>query len=255
MTTTATSEDVDYVQDDVRNACASCGAPFGFDVAPYELCNHCSNRELDACLPESDGTGPDITWMLGQKHPARALADSCRAWQRTVAARGELTWRHVIVTHLAEAVAEADPQQLRDRVEALVEVCGMWLGDLEGRLAGDTLPPITIEHLRRASNVVPVANLGEDGEFFVALGHVDKSRFVTAVRAECLSTGLDLEDLELDGPAVVDRVVHCYAVTRDWGSPAGEWAINWFLPSERGGRQQVTAQTPGAYPITLLVAQ
>lgn len=249
---------VDYVQDDPRNACASCGAPFGYDVAPDTLCTACTDGELDANLPEVDGTGPDVKWMFGQQNSARVVADSCRSWHRAAAGRGDLTWRDAIVTHIAEAIAEDDPARLRDRVEALVEVCGMWLGDLEGRLAGDTPRPITVEHVRQASNVVPVANLGEEAEFYVALGHVDKGRFLTAVRAECLSIGMgpeDLAELEIDEEAAVKRVVHCYAVTREWGTPVDEWAINWFLPGDRGQRTRVTPQTPGAYPITLLVVQ
>jgi predicted house-cleaning noncanonical NTP pyrophosphatase (MazG superfamily) len=69
-----------------------------------------------------DGTGP--------AYAARAEAKAeCAA----AAARGELTWRHILAEEFFEALAESGPERLRDELVQTAAVAVKWVQSLDGR--------------------------------------------------------------------------------------------------------------------------
>ncbi|SFK32220.1 hypothetical protein [Cellulomonas sp. KH9] len=100
------------------------------------------------------------------------------------------------------------------------------------------LPPLTAEDFDSGSGYtfrgLPIIE-DEDGTYVYTHGHVDPETFAAAV---------DDYDREvagwLDDPCDADGVDHMYAVTLA-GPP--EWWMSW---------NGVTAETPGAFPITVV---
>lgn len=70
-----------------------------------------------------DGTGPQ--WAR--------LADNARRECEQDAAAGRLTWRHVLLEEVAEALAESDPTRLRRELVQVVAVGAQWLQAIDNR--------------------------------------------------------------------------------------------------------------------------
>ena len=70
-----------------------------------------------------DGTGPQWT----------ELADKARRECEQAAAAGRLTWRHLLLEEVAEALAENDPTQLRRELVQVVAVGTQWLQAIDNR--------------------------------------------------------------------------------------------------------------------------
>lgn len=70
-----------------------------------------------------DGTGPQWTQLA---HKAR------RECERAAAA-GRLTWRHILLEEVAEALAENDPVRLRRELVHVVAVGDQWLQAIDNR--------------------------------------------------------------------------------------------------------------------------
>lgn len=99
------------------------------------------------------------------------------------------------------------------------------------------LPPLTAEDFTSGSGYtfrgVPVIE-NEDGTHAYTYGHVDPETFAAAV------SDYDREVAGEDEPTDADSVDHRYAITTV--SPP-EWWMTW---------KNVTAETPGAFPITVV---
>jgi hypothetical protein len=70
-----------------------------------------------------DGTGPQ--WAQ--------LADNARRECEQAAAAGRLTWRHILLEEVAEALAEDDPALLRRELVQVVAVGAQWLQAIDNR--------------------------------------------------------------------------------------------------------------------------
>lgn len=73
-----------------------------------------------------DGTGP--RWAT--------VADDARRECERAAAAGELTWRHVLVEEVAEALAEDDPARLRAELVQVAAVAVQWLQAVDRQAEG-----------------------------------------------------------------------------------------------------------------------
>jgi hypothetical protein len=103
------------------------------------------------------------------------------------------------------------------------------------------LPPLTAEDFDSGAGYtfrgVPI---DEDGNWVYAYGHVDPATFAGAVNdydgevAGCL----DPDDL-----CGADAVEHCHAITLIGPDEPDGWWITWG---------DVTAETPGSFPITVV---
>lgn len=118
-------------------------------------------------------------------------------------------------------------------------------------MSSDTvqLPPITARQIEAAANhhagPFPVANIGEEGEHYITLDHVDPHAFLAQVDAENTALGVDPWD-----PGDVDDsdVQHRWAISEEPANADAEWAVSW----SSANTGPVTETTPGAFPITLL---
>ncbi|HEU5472720.1 MAG TPA: hypothetical protein VFV67_18895 [Actinophytocola sp.] len=70
-----------------------------------------------------DGTGPQWT----------NLADTARRECEHASETGQLSWRHVLVEEVAEALAEADPARLRRELVQVAAVAVQWLQAIDHR--------------------------------------------------------------------------------------------------------------------------
>lgn len=70
-----------------------------------------------------DGTGPQ--WAQ--------LADNARRECEQAATVGRLTWRHILLEEVAEALAEDDPALLRRELVQVVAVGAQWLQAIDNR--------------------------------------------------------------------------------------------------------------------------
>jgi hypothetical protein len=70
-----------------------------------------------------DGTDPQ--WAQ--------LADNARRECEQAAAAGRLTWRHILLDEVAEALAEDDPDRLRRELVKVVAVGAQWLQAIDNR--------------------------------------------------------------------------------------------------------------------------
>ncbi|MGH3938236.1 MAG: hypothetical protein ACRDTG_06315 [Pseudonocardiaceae bacterium] len=70
-----------------------------------------------------DGTGPQWT----------QLADQARRECEQAAAAGRLSWRHILLEEVAEALAENDPTRLRHELVQVVAVGAQWLQAIDNR--------------------------------------------------------------------------------------------------------------------------
>jgi predicted house-cleaning noncanonical NTP pyrophosphatase (MazG superfamily) len=70
-----------------------------------------------------DGTGPEYT----------PQADEAKLDVAAAAARGELTWRHILAEEFFEALAESDPIRLRTELVQTAAVAAKWIQSLDRR--------------------------------------------------------------------------------------------------------------------------
>jgi hypothetical protein len=77
------------------------------------------------------GTGPDVVWVPGKWATAREMANVLRAMTDAASEDGTLTWRHVILEEVGEALAETDPAALRAEVVQVAAMALRWLLDLD----------------------------------------------------------------------------------------------------------------------------
>ncbi|MGQ0776298.1 MAG: hypothetical protein ACT4NY_18040, partial [Pseudonocardiales bacterium] len=70
-----------------------------------------------------DGTGQQWT----------QLADNARRECEQAATAGQLTWRHILLEEVAEALAEEDPARLRRELVQVVAVGVQWLQAIDNR--------------------------------------------------------------------------------------------------------------------------
>jgi hypothetical protein len=70
-----------------------------------------------------DGTGPCYAFH------AQDARERCNA----AANAGEVTWRHILIEEVYEALAETDPERLREELVQVAAVCVSWIEDLDSR--------------------------------------------------------------------------------------------------------------------------
>jgi hypothetical protein len=76
----------------------------------------------------ADGTGAE--W--------RAFAEHMRAECERAAAEGRMTWRHILLEEVAEALAEEEPDRIRGELVQAAAVAVQWLQAIDQRPAGRT---------------------------------------------------------------------------------------------------------------------
>lgn len=81
----------------------------------------------------SDGTGPDAVWAF--TGPASYVAQCAKRDTDEAADAGVVTWRHIIVEELAEAIAEDDVDRLRAELIQSAAVCVQWVEAIDRRQA------------------------------------------------------------------------------------------------------------------------
>jgi hypothetical protein len=105
--------------------------------------------------------------------------------------------------------------------------------------------PLTPRQIEAAANYhagpFPVANIGVDGEYYIALGHVDPETFLEVVDGENSALGIDPWDADHTD------VQHVWVIAEDPDQDS-DWAISWS--SQEGGPVKET--DPGAFPVTVL---
>ena len=70
-----------------------------------------------------DSTGPEWT----------SLAETARQECETASETGRLSWRHVLVEEVAEALAEDDPARLRHELVQVAAVAAQWIQAIDHR--------------------------------------------------------------------------------------------------------------------------
>lgn len=73
-----------------------------------------------------DGTGPQWT----------SLAETARGECEHASEAARLSWRHVLVEEVAEALAENDPARLRHELVQVAAVAVQWIQAIDHRTAG-----------------------------------------------------------------------------------------------------------------------
>jgi len=111
------------------------------------------------------------------------------------------------------------------------------------------MPPITARQIEAAahyhSGPFPVANIGDDGEHYITLDHVDPDVFISVVHDENSALGIDPWDA---GDIDHTDVDHVWAISEPPMTADCDWAIRWSR--QEGGPVKET--DPGAFPITVL---
>ena len=89
---------------------------------------------------------------------------------------------------------------------------------------------------------IRVENVGDDGDHYAALGHIDKAAFAAAALRQCrYEVGSD--DFDAD-EFVAENVVHTWWVLTDPSTWDGdEWCATWAGVDE---------STPGAFSVTVI---
>jgi hypothetical protein len=72
-----------------------------------------------------DGTGPTMT-NLNRAHEARRNCDYAHS-------HGMGTWRHILTEEVAEAMAESDPDRLREELIQVAAVAVAWVEAIDRR--------------------------------------------------------------------------------------------------------------------------
>lgn len=78
-----------------------------------------------------DGTGPDLL-LLDGVWSSRYVADEFRARCQGAAARGAVTWRHILLEEVFEAMA-ASPDELRGELVQVAAVACAWIESIDRR--------------------------------------------------------------------------------------------------------------------------
>lgn len=81
-----------------------------------------------------DGTGPAVRWITADT--ADYVADTARVECQRMASVGRVTWRHILVEEIAEALAEDDPDKLREELIQVAAVAVNWVESIDRRAAG-----------------------------------------------------------------------------------------------------------------------
>ncbi|PZG12966.1 hypothetical protein C1I95_24720 [Micromonospora craterilacus] len=88
-----------------------------------------------------DGTGPRQAIAIGIGHMGE-IADQMRRATNAAAGRlpglehhGPLTWRHVLLEEVFEALAEDDPAKLRTELVQVAATATVWIEAIDRRLA------------------------------------------------------------------------------------------------------------------------
>ncbi|WP_233223251.1 hypothetical protein [Amycolatopsis sp. CA-128772] len=94
-------------------------------------------REQDKVFGEQnhpDGTGPDVT-LTGLARRAADAAWAARFTTEMARAEDRLTWLHILREEVYEALAEADPQALRDELLDVAATAVVWIEAIDRRRA------------------------------------------------------------------------------------------------------------------------
>lgn len=59
--------------------------------------------------------------------------DNARAECENAAAEDRVTWRHILLEEVMEALAEGDPSPLRKELVQVAAVCAAWIEDIDSR--------------------------------------------------------------------------------------------------------------------------
>lgn len=76
-----------------------------------------------------DQRHPDGTGLIG----SQSNAEAARIHTQRAAAKGEVTWQHILAEEVFEAFAEADPNTLRTELVQVAAVIAAWIGDIDRR--------------------------------------------------------------------------------------------------------------------------
>lgn len=89
-----------------------------------------------------DGTGPDVQLgMIGWAKPYRDWATSLQEATDDAAKRGEVTWGHILLEEVFEALAEDAPERLRAELVQVAAVAQQWVEAIDLREEAGTPPP------------------------------------------------------------------------------------------------------------------
>jgi hypothetical protein len=80
-----------------------------------------------------DGTGPEIL-LLGAE--MEDLANLMRTATDNAARDGRVSWAHILLEEVFEALAEEDPAKLRTELIQSAAVIGQWAEDIDRRNSG-----------------------------------------------------------------------------------------------------------------------
>ncbi len=85
------------------------------------------------------GTGPDVEIVVSEGHrqPAWIADKNAKVYTDVAAKDGTLTWRHILLEEVFEALAEDDPAALRTELQQVAAVAVAWMEclDREGKKA------------------------------------------------------------------------------------------------------------------------
>jgi hypothetical protein len=106
-----------------------------------------------------DGTGPDTrplwaAWPLNNlpwNYPAEALADAAKEITGRHAENGDVTWSHILLEEVFEALAEDDAERLRVELIQVAAVAVQWAEALDRRLMDEVHASRSSRHEARAA--------------------------------------------------------------------------------------------------------
>lgn len=87
-----------------------------------------------------DGTGPAVSFdgvfRMAEMAAANRLACKAAAGEYAeMSGRGPLTWRHILLEEVFEALSESDPAKLREELVQVAAVTVQWLEAIDRREA------------------------------------------------------------------------------------------------------------------------
>lgn len=119
-----------------------------------------AQRVADICLEVVDERARQAgQWGVNQSHPdgtvamyghpADQLAEHQKWATEEARERGLLSWTHILMEEVFEAIAETDPAKKRVELIQVAAVCAAWIQDIDSRQAGSgvsvveaSIPPI-----------------------------------------------------------------------------------------------------------------
>lgn len=75
----------------------------------------------------------DQNWPDGTNAIYKGVADTCKAVTDALAASGELTWMHILLEEVYEALAEEDPAKIRAELVQAGAVVAAWIEAIDRR--------------------------------------------------------------------------------------------------------------------------